>query len=65
MNVKVRVHRYSEVLGETGSYALVYTDILHDNKENQRMVLANNGKWRVKSAYDVIFEDEKLRIEED
>jgi len=59
--IKVRIQRVSDRIGLV---AIIYRRIESDTKNVDMEVLAHNGKWREKSPYEVIFEDEKFDVEE-
>lgn len=44
--------------------AIVTRRIDYDHKAVNLEVLADNGKWREKGPADLLFDDEKLEIEE-
>lgn len=43
--------------------AVVYRRVHYDHKAISKEVLAQNGKWREKQEYEVIFDDEKITVE--
>ena len=45
-------------------WAIVYRDVNNPTNTIKREVLSNTGKWRAKGEADIIFEDEKFRVEE-
>lgn len=61
---KVRV-TITRLHDRVGLYATIFRDVHYDYKAVRYEVLADNGKWREKGEGEVLFDDEKIRIQEE